>query len=149
MPYFLDGNNLIGRARGRSRPEDEDRAALISELCDRLRRTRARAMLFFDGAAPVGGTSFGSLSIRFSGSVSADEVILREISRAAAPGEVVLVTADRELSRRARDTGAKTLAPQAFWDRFGNTREGASDETAAVDVEAWMRFFGDERNRGE
>jgi YacP-like NYN domain len=147
VPYFLDGNNLIGRARGRARPGEEDRSALIAELCDRLRRTRAHAVLFFDGAQPAGATALGALSIRSSGRTSADELILLEISRASAPGEIVLVTADRELSRRARDAGAKTLRPDEFWDRFGTLAGTPPVETAPVDVEEWMRYFEDERNR--
>lgn len=147
MPYFLDGNNLIGRARGHRRPSEEDRAALLSELCDRLRRTRASATVFFDGSGPVGATALGSLSIRSAGAASADEVILREISRSPAPAEIVLVTADRSLSRRARELGARALAPEEFWRRFGAVRGRSEEAAGSVDVEEWLRYFGDESNR--
>jgi YacP-like NYN domain len=146
VPYLLDGNNLVGRARGRSKPNEDDRSALVAELCDRLRRTRARVVLFFDGAAPAGAANLGTLSIRSSGRESADDVILREIARSRAPRELVLVTADRELSRRAREAGAQTLAPDEFWARFGNVA-GAEPSEGRVDVAEWLRFFGDERNR--
>ena len=147
MPYLLDGNNLIDRARGRGRPEDEDRAALIAELCDRLRRTKARALLIFDGAAPAGAVYLGGLSIRFSGSLSADEHLLREISRSPAPGEMTLVTGDRDLARRARDVGARTMSPDQFWKRFGTDPGTAPKEAGTVDVQDWMRYFSDERNK--
>jgi len=147
VPYFLDGNNLIGLARGRSRPEPEDRSALIAELCDRLRRTRASAILFFDGELPDGGTVLGPLRIRCSGRRTADETILGEISRSKAPGEIVLVTADRDLDRRARDAGAKTLAPQAFWARFGAGSRAKGEDSEEIDAEEWIRFFDDDRNR--
>ena len=52
MPYLLDGNNLIGAVRRTARPSDGDRAALVAEVAQRLRKTRARATIFFDG--PVG-----------------------------------------------------------------------------------------------
>jgi len=146
VPYFLDGNNLIGRG-GRDPSADEDRGALVRELCDRLRRTRARAVLFFDGVATPGATSFGDLAIRFSGSASADDAILREVSRAAAPAEIIVVTADRGLARRARDSGAKAMAPEEFWRRFGTARSGHAGGSSKVDVDEWMRYFGDERNR--
>jgi len=148
MPYFIDGDNLIGHLR-RERPETEDRAALVAELCDRLRQTRARVVLFFDGPPPDSRSALGGLSIRFSGTVSADDVIVREIDRAAAAGEIVLVTADRELGRRARDAGAKTCAPGAFWERFGRGRAPSSGAPRSVDVQDWVRFFEDERNRLE
>ena len=147
MPYFLDGNNLIGRARETSRPTQEDRSALISELCERLRRTRARVVVFFDGAAPAGASALGGLFIRFSGRVSADEAILREIRRSQAPAEIVLVTADRALSRLARDAGARTLAPEEFWGRFGASSGTDPMPAQTVDVEEWMRYFEDDENR--
>jgi YacP-like NYN domain-containing protein len=147
VPYFLDGNNLVGLARNRSRPEAEDRSALVAELCDRLRRTRARAVLFFDGEVAGAGTALGDLLIRCSGRETADELILREISRSRVPREIVLVTADRDLARRAGDAGAKTLAPRAFWARFGTGRRAPAEDSERVDAEEWIRFFEDDRNR--
>lgn len=147
MPYYLDGNNLIGHARKQSRPGEEDRALLVAELCDRLRRTRATAVLFFDGPAPVGARTLGSLAIRSSGARSADALILGEIARAPSPGEIVLVTADRDLSRRARDAGARTVAPEAFWAQFGKTPPDRPEDRTPVDVEEWLRYFGDDGNR--
>ena len=147
MPYFLDGNNLIGKARGTARPSEEDRQSLVSEIADRLRTTRARAVLFFDGPGEK-RTSLGSLTIREAGAAGADEAILREIGRARAPAEITVVTEDRELARRARDSGAATLSPDDFWKRFGVGRSASSrDEAGKVDVEDWLRFFGDEKNR--
>jgi hypothetical protein len=147
VPYFLDGNNLIGLARGRPRPEPEDRLALVAELCERLRRTRARAVLFFDGESAGAGTALGSLLIRCSGRETADQLILREISRSRAAGEIVLVTADRDLARRAHDAGAKTLAPSAFWARFGTGKRTTGEDSERIDAEEWIRFFEDDRNR--
>lgn len=148
MPYVVDGNNLIGRAR-KSRASDDDRSALIREISDRLRRTRSRVLVFFDG---VGETvSLGSLSVRFSGPVSADDAIVRELARSRAPREETVVTADRELARRARDGGASVLSPDEFWSRFGGQGERkrpASSNEPRVDVEEWIRFFEDDKNRG-
>jgi hypothetical protein len=144
MPYFLDGNNLIGRVRRTSRPTEADRAALVAEVAERLRRSRARAVLFFDGAGERNST-LGSLSIRAAGG-SADEAILWEIERSLAPGEIVLVTADRDLSRRARDLGAKATSPEEFWRRVG-AGGGQAQKEAAIDVEDWMKYFEDEGNR--
>lgn len=148
MPYLVDGNNLIGRAR-RGKASDEDRSALIRELSDRLRRTRARVLVFFDGAGEA--VSLGSLSIRFSGAVTADDLIVRELARSRVPREETVVTADRDLARRARDAGGRALTPEEFWSRFGSERgakkPGSTDEPR-VDVEEWTRFLEDEKNRG-
>ena len=147
MPYLVDGNNLIGRAR-RARASEADRSDLIRELSDRLRRTRARVIVFFDGAGET--LSLGSLSIRFSGAGTADDAIVRELARSRVPREDTVVTADRELARRARDGGGRVLAPDAFWSRFGSESapgKPASPDEPRVDVEEWTRFFEDEKNR--
>lgn len=146
MPYFLDGNNLIGRARRTSRPTEADRAALVTEVAERLRRSRASAVLFFDGAGERSST-LGNLSIRAAGG-SADEAILSEIGRSRAPAEIVVITADRDLSRRSRDLGAKASSPEDFWRRVGTGGVESQKETqAAIDVDDWMKYFEDEGNR--
>jgi predicted RNA-binding protein with PIN domain len=149
MPYFLDGNNLIGLARKTSRPSDDDRAALIAELSARLRRTKARAVLFFDGGGEK-GSSLGSLSIRPSRGTSADDQIVREVEKAHAPQEITVVTADRALARRVRGLGARTIDPAEFWTRLGAPSSGDEREPERQpDVEDWTRFFADPRNKLE
>jgi hypothetical protein len=147
MPYFLDGNNLIGHARGAARPSEEDRQALISEVSDRLRTNQAKAVIFFDGAGQR-RTVLGNLTVRDAGARGADEAIVGEIERSRTAREVIVVTADRELARRAKDAGARVIAPGEFWKQFGRRKpqEGAREERR-VDVDDWMRYFGDEKNR--
>lgn len=147
MPYLLDGNNLIGRARGVSRPGEEDRSALVREVLGRLRRTEARVVLFFDGAGDA--VSLGNLAVRASLGRSADDAILREVSRTSRPGEYIVVTADRDLARRARDAGARTIPPGEFWSRFGTaeTRRAGGLREPPVDLDDWSRWFQDEKNR--
>jgi hypothetical protein len=86
--------------------------------------------------------------VRTPGRGSADQAILDTIARSRAPGELVVVTADRDLARRARDAGATTIAPHDFFARFGTApHEADPAPSTAVDVEDWLRYFGDERNR--
>jgi len=146
VAYLLDGNNLIGTERGGAASE-EDRAALVREVSDRLRRTRARVVLFFDGVGrPL---SLGSLSVEFAGAVAADEAIVREVARSKRPAETTVVTADRALAKESRDAGAKTLSPGQFWARFGRESRPASARPPqpSVDVEDWERWFSDESNK--
>ena len=150
MPYLLDGNNLIGRVRRTARPDEEDRRALVAELSDRLRATRARAVLFFDG--PGGrASSLGPLTIREAapGSGGADEAILAAVAGAKAPGECIVVTSDRGLAARVRDAGGQVSRPEDFFARFGRGGGGEvkGREGDRVDVDDWVRWFGDEGNR--
>ncbi len=147
MPYLLDGNNLVGSARRTSRPSEEDCEALIREVADRLRRTKARAVLFFDGPGRRGG-SLGPLTIRYSERSSADDLIVQMIADARAPREYTVVTADQGLARRVRDRGGKAVRPDDFWKSFG--KEAGSEARggeAPVDVEEWTKYLGDDRNR--
>jgi len=144
MPYFLDGNNLIGLARKSSRPGEDDRAALLSELSARLRSTRATVRVFFDGEGRA--ASYGSLTVSGVGG-SADEAIVRELGKTSDPRQVIVVTADRELGRRVRDAGAKTMAPPDFWKRMAPSETAGGKETK-VDVDEWLDYFADPKNRG-
>ena len=147
MPYFLDGNNLIGQARGTGRPSEDDRKAFLAEIADRLRATKAKATVFFDGGDSK-RHSLGSLTIRDCGPESADDAIVAEVSRFREPREVLVVTADRALSRRVRDAGARAIPPDEFWRRFGTgPRVPTGGDAPKVDVEDWERYFGDEKNR--
>jgi predicted RNA-binding protein with PIN domain len=141
VPYLLDGDNVIGSARGR-RGTAHDRDALVREVSDRLRRTRARVVLFFDGVGA--GVSLGNLSVRFAGAVSGDEAIVREVGHTSPSREAIVVTADRELARRVRDAGGTAITPQAFWERFGKAASTTRREEKTVDVEEWMNWFSEQ-----
>ena len=103
-------------------------------------------MLFFDGPSPGGASDLGSLSLRYSGGAAADDRIVAEIARSGSPADVVVVTGDHGLARRAKEAGARTMAPKDFWARFG-TAANAAGEEPTVDVDEWLRYFSDETNR--
>ena len=145
MPYFLDGNNLIGLARKKTRPDETDRTALLAEVSARLRSNRSTVRVFFDGAGRA--ASLGSLTVSGSGG-SADDAILREIGKSADPRQITVVTADRELARRSRDLGARTMSPPDFWSRFGESSPPEPGKPGKVDVDEWLDYFADPKNRG-
>jgi hypothetical protein len=148
VPYLVDGNNLIGAERG-GRASSEDQAALTREISDRLRSTRARVVLFFDGAGKP--LSHRSLSVRFAGASTADDSILLELGRTSQTQEMTVVTADRELARRSRDAGGRVTAPSEFWKRFG-AQAGPSPRPGGetrVNVDDWLEWFSDDQNRKE
>jgi len=149
VPYLLDGNNLIGLVRRTARPGPEDRRALVAEIAERLRRTRARATIFFDGPRGERTTSLGALTVRVADGESADDAIVRAVAASRAPRETIVVTADRGLALRVRDAGGQVLGPDAFFARFGGAADAGPDRAPTVDVEEWSRYFADERNRRE
>jgi predicted RNA-binding protein with PIN domain len=147
VPYLLDGNNLIGVVQRTSRPSEADRQALVAEIAARLRQTRAHATIFFDGPSGDRTVTLGALSIRAAAGSSADDAIVREVASARRPAESIVVTADRGLASRVREAGGKVLAPSEFFERFGRASSPAHPASAPVDVEDWLRFFGDPSNR--
>jgi YacP-like NYN domain len=147
VPYLLDGNNLVGVVRRAARPSAADRQALVAEIAERLRRTKARATIYFDGPAGERVTSLGSLTVRVAEGESADDAIVRSVAKASAPRECIVVTADRGLAGRVRDAGGRALAPDEFFSRFGAGPSPAREAPARVDVEEWLAYFGDARNR--
>ena len=148
MPYLVDGNNVVGAERG-GPASDDGRDALAREIAERLRATQARVVLFFDGRG--NSASLGSLSVRYSGASTADDAIVREVERALRPQEMIVVTADRELARRTRDAGGRTISPAEFWKKFGAPTRPAAAPAAEgrVDVDDWLKWLSDDRNRQE
>ena len=100
------------------------------------------------GSCASGAASLGALTVRGSGPEGADAAIARAVGEARAPSEMTVVTADRELSRRVRDAGGKVCAPAEFFRRFGKAGQTAAPAPGRVDVEEWMEWFEDEKNRG-
>jgi predicted RNA-binding protein with PIN domain len=144
VPYFLDGNNLIGIARKTSRPGEDDRSALLSELASRLRSNRSSVRVFFDGEGRP--AAFGSLTVSGAGG-SADESILRELAKTRDPRQVTVVTADRHLAQRVRDAGGKTIHPSDFWKTLAPTPEAPDRPAGKIDVDEWLDYFSDPKNR--
>ncbi len=148
MPYLVDGNNLLGLATGKARPSEKERRELLRRIADRLRAERGRVVVVFDGPSETGRSeaALGALTVRYSGNRSADDVIVETASRSRSPADHFVVTDDRGLAARAREAGARTLGADVFLDRISRPApsEGRRD---SVDVDDWVEFFSDDRNR--
>ncbi len=149
MPYLVDGNNLLGFLSGKSRASGEEKGRLLRMIAERLRSVRSRVLVVFDGPSETGRSeaSFGSLSIRYSGGRSADDVIVALAAGASAPKDQHVVTDDRGLAARVLAAGARTVSAAAFWSRFSGSESAPRGPAATVDVQDWMEFFSDDQNR--
>jgi len=148
MPFLVDGNNLLGRLLGRGDASPEERRAVQAKIAARVRAGRSTVVLFFDGEPAAGKreASLGGLSVRYSGNRSADDAIVEAIERAKARRDCHVVTDDRGLAERARHRGARALSTDDFWGRL-DAEEPAPGKASPVDVNDWMSFFSDDRNR--
>ena len=170
MPYWFDGNNLIGLSAAGAHADRPSRAAFLSALSDWRGAGGGRFLVWFDGDDPADIRPPSGVAVRYSAPESADDAICRRLREIERPGEVIVVTNDFELSSRCRNAGARVLD----WSRFtlkmqtlsatprrpaqsmtknGRVRRTGAvrqehrttrdiSETVDVDVDDWLRFFG-------
>ncbi len=146
MPYWLDGNNLIGQTVARAREDPATYKAFLAELSGFARSRGGRFIVFFDGDDHDRSPAPAGIQVRYSAPHSTDDAILLRLEALRSPAEVVVVTNDRSLSRRCRDTGAKTMDWPAFLSKMRRSKRekppkgGAQD--GDVNVDEWIRYFG-------
>jgi len=145
MPYWFDGNNLIGQPAARTRTEPETRRQFLSFLGVCSRSRGGRFLVFFDGddrdrSAPPAG-----VRIRYSAPLSTDDAIVRDLSGSRTPAEVIVVTNDRSLAGRCRDCGAKTIGWRQFTARMSTAFPARSrdvrPQSETIDMDEWVRYF--------
>jgi hypothetical protein len=118
----VDAANVVG-----SRPTGwwKDRAGAARSFVDGVRagvaagRLRAPVVVVLEGKAREGassGTADGVTVVHAAG--SGDDALVDVVSTAPEDEEVVLVTADRELRRRAEALGAAVEGPKWLLERL-------------------------------
>ena len=142
MPFLVDGDNLLGAWKGRSR-SDEEKRHLAGEIFRYADQERKRIHIVYDGACP--GPAPPSNDVLFSGhGRSADELILDRIRQEADPRGWIVVTNDRPLADRCRHLGARIERCDVFRKKL-QFRPGEEKPEGKVDVEDWLTWFGEER----
>jgi hypothetical protein len=158
MPYWFDGNNLIGLSAAAARRDRRVRTEFMATLSGWRKAGGGRMLVWFDGDDPCDVTPPPGVAVRYSAPESADAAICRSLRATERPGEVIVVTGDRELAARCRHAGAAVLdwgqfsarmrtrdvampRPSGTARRFAPKPAGKSD-APPVDVEDWLRFFG-------
>ncbi len=146
MPYWLDGNNLIGQTAARAREDPATRRAFLAALGEFARSRGGRFVVFFDGddhdrlPAPVG------VQVRYSAPRSTDDAILQRLGEVRTPSEIVVVTNDRSLGADCRAAGAKTMDWTTFESTMrlkGRARPSTRDtKEEKVNLDEWARYFG-------
>jgi YacP-like NYN domain len=169
--FLVDGYNAIRRTPSLSSAETRGglaagRRALVATLVASGILRSSRVMVVFDAGEAAGGVPEASphrmLSVRYSiPPQDADAAILALIENAKEKGRaagLTLVTADRDLSFRARLLGAGVVPPEE-WDplrakrirgarprpRGSSTSESSNKPRAtAADVDYWLTVFGED-----
>jgi len=145
MPYWLDGNNLIGQPTQKAQKDPQTRAEFLLLLSNLASSRGGRFLVFFDGEDPDRRMPPRGVQVRYSAPLSADEAILVRLRGLQTPSEVIIVSNDSELRARCQNAGAKTLTWREFTERARSGARPAHRRQAReepVRVKEWMDYFG-------
>jgi predicted RNA-binding protein with PIN domain len=143
VSWVIDGNNVLGRI-GTPRPDSDTKRALVRMLAAFARAERTKVICAFDGDEPEHfGTHLGAVSVVFSGSRTADELIAKRV--ATGRGWHV-VTADRVLANRIARREVTIVDPLRFVKELEALPREEEERGAAED---WMAWFSDPKNRAD
>lgn len=148
MPYWFDGNNLIGQSTAAAKRNPHARKAFLSALSSYHRSGGGKFLVYFDGEDPDRSASPPGVSVRYSAPLSTDDVILQRLRETPRASEIIVVTNDRELFLRCRNEGASALTWREFTAKMKSRRiQGGKnpDMQERVDVDDWIRYFGLEK----
>jgi predicted RNA-binding protein with PIN domain len=145
MPYWFDGNNLIGQSAAESRIRPQVQHKFLSALSVYRKAGGGRFFVYFDGDDKDRTMPPAGIKVRYSAPLSADKAIVRRLGEIRHPEEVIVVTNDRQLQHHCRNSGAKVLDwPQFILKmrsrKIRTDREKESDQS--VDVDEWLKYFG-------
>ena len=139
MPWVIDGSNVLGRVGADLRGDDPKRQ-LVRLLASFARNKRTRVVCFFDGPEPASfAKSLGSVSIVFSGTVPADDLIVKRVSSGRGWS---VVTSDRGCAARVQGRHVAVVSAEQFARELESLQR---DEPA--DAEDWQAWFSDPKNR--
>ena len=142
MPVVIDGNNLL-----HSLPlGNRSRADVRRHALDLVRHESVRLVVVFDGPPPLGSPAdehLGRVSVRYSGAVAADDVILGLLPDGKAASQWIVVTNDRRLCELARSKGAGVRTLAEWLGRRGAPKKRGVYESklSSHAIADWERYF--------
>ena len=140
--WLIDGSNVLGAMRlDRSSTDAKRELARLAAAFARAKRTRVTC--YFDGVEPQAfARHLGNTTIVFSGSRTADELIVQRVEESSA--NITVVTSDRELISRVSRRKVRIVTAQEFVHEL----RAAQSEQDTFD-EDWQAYFSDPKNRQE
>jgi hypothetical protein len=142
MPVIIDGNNLLHSLPSGEQNRDSVRRRALATVRD----GGMTLTVVFDGPPPEGAPDpehLGRLTVRYSGSSSADDLILRLLPKSGRASEWVVVTDDRALGNRVRDRGGQVRSLGEWRSRKPRRPRHVAGEAklSSHEVAEWEAFF--------
>ena len=146
MPLLIDGNNLLHSLP----PSERSRADVRHLVLEAVRHERLQVTVVFDGPPPDGSPEvehLGRVTVRYSGSSSADDLILRALPDGSRASEWTVATNDRELGNRVRNRGGRVLSLSEWRSRKPRPPRKLAHEPklSSHDIDEWEAYFSGER----
>jgi len=147
MPLLIDGNNLLHSLPAPERSRLDVRRLVL----EAVRHERLQVTVVFDGPPPNASPKIehlGRVTIRYSGSSSADDMILRVLPSGGQASQWAVVTDDRELGNRVRDRGGRVLSLGEWHSRRPKTPRRPTHEPklSSHDIANWEGYFANNRD---
>lgn len=144
MHYLVDGYNLLFRLVKSPRPLQKTRERFLKTLDEEVSEANLEVAIIFDSAekklAGVSRRHLEAIEVIFtSEGLSADEYILEKISSSTSPKQKTVVSADRDLLRKAKRLGATPMSFAEFFSlllKKKNSRQSLRLQSAFADSEA-------------
>ena len=150
MPYWFDGNNLMGQSASAAKADPRARRAFLSALTSYHRSGGGRFLVYFDGDDHDRSASPPGVSTRYSAPLSTDDAILQRLREMRNVSEIIVVTNDRQLMIQCRNEGAAVLTWSDFTLKMQSRRvleTKQADQQEPVNVDDWIRYFGFENDK--
>jgi predicted RNA-binding protein with PIN domain len=143
MPIIIDGNNLLHSLPKR----EQSRKAVRQRALETVRHEGVSLTVVFDGPPPAGSPALehlGRVSVQYSGTASADDVIVNLLPKGGRMSEWIVVTDDRGLRDRIRERGAqvRTLGEWRGRRRQKPRRAVREPKLSSREIEEWESYFG-------
>jgi predicted RNA-binding protein with PIN domain len=146
--YIFDGNNLIGKIKSLNQIQKKNKQQSREKLAFLLGRyfseRKTSVNLHFDGFESV-AINVSGIKITYSGSISADERIKREIERSKNPKIITLVTSDSNLAEFGRVCSCQVIKSEEFAKQI-NSENSVDEEQSKIDsinsTEEFKKLFG-------
>ncbi|MGU3652591.1 NYN domain-containing protein [Mycolicibacterium sp. A43C] len=128
MRYLVDAMNVIGaRPDGWWRDREAALAALVQRLEIFAERERAEVTVVLERPLPIRSSVLTVTSAPAPAADSADDEIIRLLDADEHPHDIVVITSDATLARRARGAGARIVPAGRFRDDLDRlARPGAT-----------------------
>lgn len=156
--YLIDGNNVLRSNTDMKKlfEEDSERAKdlLIQKVVDHFKDSNNKITIFFDGFSFVHSFSNVShnVSVKHAKNKTADDTILITIEKSKNTRNIIVVTSDLEVQKKAKVRLCEVMSSDEFIKKLSTRRVSSGekpDKPTTREIEEWTRIFQNFENNSD